>query len=109
METDALKYQEIYEKVVAFVQLETCTRKKLSVSTELLRDLGIDGDDAREFMVRFENEFNVDMSSFNGSDYFGAEGFDFFKSLKALVARGGKSPITLGRLVEAAETRSWTG
>jgi hypothetical protein len=35
---------------------------RLSSSTGIARDLGVDGDDAIEFMLRFQDLFNFDLS-----------------------------------------------
>lgn len=108
MTTDVQKNQDIYERVISFVKAETRTRKELTLSTDILRDLGVDGDDARELMARFGSEFSVDMSSFNSIDYFGAEGFGLLQFLGSVIGRRGKSPIMLGHLVRVAESRTWT-
>jgi hypothetical protein len=42
--------------------------------TRLFEDLGITGADAIEFLIAFGKHFDVDISKFNASDYFNAEG-----------------------------------
>ncbi|PXX41537.1 DUF1493 family protein [Undibacterium pigrum] len=47
--------------------------QNLSDDTSLFHDLGMDGDDALEFMQEFSRRFHVDLAQFVHSDYFGAE------------------------------------
>ena len=46
----------------------------ISIKSDLLKDLGIDGDDAVELIVKFGKKFDVDIQKFNYQDYFGLEG-----------------------------------
>lgn len=47
--------------------------QNLRDGTSLFHDLGMDGDDALEFMQEFARRFHVDLAQFVHSDYFGAE------------------------------------
>jgi len=98
----------LHERIRSFISTETRTRKKLSSSTDLALNLGVDGDDALQFMSRFAAAFGVDMSTFNADDYFGAEGFDLIKFVRSrFVGRRGRSSITIAVLVEAAKAHRW--
>lgn len=45
----------------------------ISNETRIEDDLGITGDDAIEFMEEFQNEFNVDLNTFEFDKHFGPE------------------------------------
>jgi hypothetical protein len=64
----------------------------------LSKDLGIDGDDAAEFLLEYRNALGVDLDSFKYDEYFGPEGtatpftilkwlFGGFKNEKKLTIR----------------------
>lgn len=85
----------------------------ISSKTRLYEDLKIDGDDAVDFFIAFEKEFNVDISNFNLGKYFNGEGFDpvgitkLFKLItgrKETPAVGKKTSINLGHLIKSIET-----
>ena len=96
------------EELLGFVREETATRRPLALTTDLAKDLGIDGDDAMEFIRCFQARFNVDMSEFDFAAYFGAEGFDLVRLVVSCAAGGGsKAPITIGLLLRAAKNRRW--
>ena len=87
------------------VQLE-----RLTPSTRLLHDLGIDGDDAVEILMEFEERFHVDLSSFSFGDHFGSELDAGPRWVVRKLLGGdevGKLPITLQDLVDAANRGRW--
>jgi hypothetical protein len=102
--------QEIFEKVCAFVAEHRSVKKgELTEQTELLK-LGMDGDDAREFMEAFSDKFAVDMSEFEFSKHFGPEGFNpiyYFYCLLFSRDKLRQLPITLGDLTKAAQNKKW--
>jgi hypothetical protein len=105
-----LKFAEmaIYDRVIEFVRLETRAGAELSSETDIARDLGVDGDDAREFMIEFHRQFDVDLSKFEFDRHFGSEGFKLTAAIKSALGRGErKVPVTIGLLCVAAETRQW--
>ncbi len=55
--------------------------------SRLFSDLGLDGDDAYEFMVAFAAKYKVDLSEFHWLHYFGDEGIDPFKPVVETIAR----------------------
>ncbi|MDA8454945.1 DUF1493 family protein [Acidovorax sp. GBBC 3334] len=72
--------------------------------TDLVKDLGLTGDDAFDFMEKFASKFTVEKGDYSSSDYFGPEGlniFSFFKKDKPTM------PITLGMLFLAARSGIW--
>jgi hypothetical protein len=70
--------------------------------------LGIDGDDAFEFIDRFVAKFEIDASSYRWYFHHGEEGFNigglFFRPPYQGVDH---IPITLNILIKAVETKSW--
>lgn len=62
--------QEVLSFVANFIGAKP---DSLSVAMTLQDDLGMDGDDALEFMTSFSNNFQVDISNFIFSNYFGEE------------------------------------
>ncbi|MBR0707307.1 DUF1493 family protein [Bradyrhizobium liaoningense] len=98
---------ELLESLLSFVQTETLTRKQITPATDIAWDLGVDGDDAHEFICRFADQFNVDMSEFDFDMYFGGEGFDLIGLIKSLVGRKTKAPMTVELLFAAAKERRW--
>jgi acyl carrier protein len=95
-------------KVIAFVRRHTTASKQpLDSSTQLARDLGMDGADAYEFLDAFAREFGVDMSSFEFARYFGPEGLD--PVLLLAKKKADLRPINIGDLIEAAKSKTWPG
>jgi Protein of unknown function (DUF1493) len=72
----------------------------LTRQTNLVNDLGLDGDDADEFMAAYTKHFNVEAGDFQYSDYFGPEGFDLIGDL--IGKKPPLKPLTLGMLETAA-------
>ena len=108
--------EDVFKRVESFV-LKFRPRRKgpLSADTRLLDDLGMDADDAVEFMEAFSEEFNVDMSEFEFKRHFGPEGFappDLFYILYCWLGRifkkdlSGLIPITLKDLYQLLRLRS---
>ena len=52
-------------------------KREVTLSTTLGRDLGMDGDDAGEFMDEYFALFQIDASEFKFHNFFGDEGFTF--------------------------------
>lgn len=100
-----------FENVLQFVA-KYCSVgvDKLKPVTSLFVDLGVDGDDADEFMQAFSRQFGVDISEFNFSQHFGPEaGCNPIVSLFRSVLRHTPqvTPITIEDLVEAAQSKKW--
>ena len=80
--------------------------KDLSLSTDINRDLGIEGDDANELMPEFFQRFSVNIDNYDPYRYFVPEGFDLL-SFRRGKERQGNIPIKLGMLYLAAKTQTW--
>jgi hypothetical protein len=91
------------------VSSETATRKQhLSGNTDLEKELGVTGDDAEEFMLKFQREFDVDLSNFRFNRYFGGEGFMLIPFIKSLHGKGEvRDPLTITDLFDAASHCRW--
>ena len=66
---------EIFNDLKAFVLEEsTVDDVEINRETEIENDLGVYGDDADDFLIKFGKKFNVDISQFPAGDYFSDEG-----------------------------------
>lgn len=102
---------DVFERIKQFVYSVRWKYKQvLTQETRLYEDLKIDGDDAVDFFIAFEKEFNVDVSNFQLSKYFNGEGFDpvgFGKIFRLIIGKKEISPsdkkisINLGHLERA--------
>lgn len=103
--------QALYNRILDFVSSETTTRSQnLSGSTDIAKELGVEGDDAVEFMLKFQKEFDVDLSNFHFDRYFGSEGFNLIPFIKSLLGKGEmRDPLTVTVLFDAANHRRWPG
>ena len=79
----------------------------LTLSTSLLDDLRMDGDDAVDFLRAFSAHFGVDMSRLDFGLHFSSEGGPDLMSLLTMVGMPMHVPITLSDLVAAAESGVW--
>ncbi|PWT72117.1 MAG: hypothetical protein C5B59_16630 [Bacteroidetes bacterium] len=94
--------EENFNNLKAFVIKESSVDdEEITRETKIEDDLGVYGDDAIEFMIRYGKQFNVDLSHFMASDYFSKEGdiilpavIRFFKG-KSLTPR---KALTVGHL-----------
>jgi hypothetical protein len=84
---------------------------KLDRTSRLLRDCGLDGDDAAEFLKAYSAEFHVDLANFDFAKHFGSEaGFDPVTwAIRGLFSKGRKTltPITVTDLVLSARLGKW--
>ena len=113
----------IEEEVLQFVaERARHPASRLNPQTTLFGDLGIDGDDADEFLLAYVKRFGVDMSSYRADRHFGPEGLippNPFRWLATVwrglddvratpEARVGLRPITIQDLVASAKAAKWT-
>jgi hypothetical protein len=101
---------ELERRVMAAVADQTCCPlSQLSPQTDLFRDLGVDGEDASDLLLRLGKEFEIDLENVRFDRHFGAEGFN---PLALLLPgwwrwRRERIPVTIADLIEAARTRTW--
>ena len=88
--------EDAFEKLKAFViRHRGKYRFPLERTTTIMTNLGIDGDDAYDFIVAYGEKFQVDITNFMLSNYFNSEGFGFFT---AVTDPRPKKKLTLGDL-----------
>ncbi len=83
---------------------------KVTMATRLRHDLGMDGDDAFEFLDDFRKKFSVDMTDFPYDSYFGPESpFSYVVLYHLLFDRSKlkKRELTVRELVALTETKRW--
>jgi hypothetical protein len=106
--TDSPSDKALYDRIIEFVRSETRTRRHLSSNTDIAKDLGVDGDDASEFMLKFQQEFDVDLSYFDFDQHFGGEGFRLISAIKSAFGKGKvRAPVTISILFDSAKRRRW--
>lgn len=61
---------------------------KISPSSRLLQDLGMDGDDAVDFFISVQQRFGTDLTALQArwGDHFGPEGFSLWYGLVIVIA-----------------------
>ena len=89
-----------------------CPVEKLTLRTRLLEDLGLDGDDASEFLAAYAERFHVDLTGMQFDRHFGSEGASPLELVTALLYwlglwRIDHVPITIGDLVQSANRGAW--
>jgi acyl carrier protein len=78
----------------------------LNGDTRLQSDLGIYGEDAIEFIERFSEKFNIDISGFNVDKYFRREGFDPFYTIKRMLRiESNANELTISDLEKAINNK----
>jgi hypothetical protein len=99
----------LLEEIKNFIVAQGWERdeNKLNANTRISEDLGLEGDDADDFMQAFSKKFNVDLANFNFDEYFASEGFDPFRLLAYLIGIKKYKSITLSDLERAARNKRW--
>lgn len=102
--------QDVWNELVDFIRNYTSISPEFSISrhTTIVADIGLDGDDADEFMVAYSKRFRVDAGDFRFPDYFGPEGFDLIGAVMDVIRRKPPlKPLTIGMLELAAKMGRW--
>lgn len=101
----------LQESLIEFVSTELRVKSsRLTPQTRINHDLGVDGDDGLDFIAAFSRRFNVDISSFQASLYFGPEAAgNPFIWLWWLIAHSWPKlvPISLQDLQNAIQEGRW--
>jgi len=79
------------EVISAIAEYHSIPRRKITVHSSLMNDLGIVGDDAEDLIRMLEDRFSVDLSDVQLSRYFHGESPFAFDS---------KEELIVGQLVE---------
>ncbi len=109
METIDLNYEIInylIERINFYVGFGRRAFETLSLETRVSWDLGLDGDDASDFMQDFLDHFGVEPGDYDHYRYFKPEGTDIFVFFRSKDRRA-KTVMTLGMLYEAAKMKVW--
>ncbi|MCI3947106.1 hypothetical protein BW686_01930 [Pseudomonas syringae] len=101
---DILNY--LIERIYFYVGFSKKAFETLSLATRVSWDLGLDGDDASDFMEDFFEHFGVDPGDYDRYRYFKPEGTDIFVLFRSKDRRA-KTAMTLGMLYEAAQMKVW--
>ncbi|MBW1657933.1 DUF1493 family protein [Flavobacterium quisquiliarum] len=89
-------------KLYQFLKEETGkTITDTSPNWKIEKDLGIYGDEAEEFITRFSNKFNVDISDFDFVAYFNSETDVISLLISRLFYKKEKKELTINDLREA--------
>ncbi|KWS81954.1 DUF1493 family protein [Pseudomonas syringae] len=96
----------LVERIYFYVGFGRKAFETLSLATKVSRDLGLDGDDASDFMEDFFEHFGVDRGDYDHYRYFKPEGTDIFVFFRSKDRRA-KTVLTLGMLYKAAQMKAW--
>ena len=109
---------DTFERVATLVARETGVRRsRISLATLIEDDLGCTGFDASDLMNAFARDFHVDMAEFCFDRHFNPElpatPWSLIRGLVIWAATRGRGtpspdPVTVARLVGAAEHGRWT-
>jgi acyl carrier protein len=98
---------DIFEKLKNFVIKESYVEDEvITTETKIADDLGVNGDDAVEFLIAYGKEFDVDVSKFMAADYFSPEGSGFISLIKSFLRiedDSTKKHLTVGHLLKGIE------
>jgi len=86
-------------------EMHLVPREKVRLETRLSADLGMEGDDAREFMEEFFHRFSVNRGDFRTDEHFGPEAG--WSPLFFLLRRRGLRDVRVSQLVEAIRRGRW--
>jgi len=107
----AQAHVELNDALVDFlIQELRVSATRLTPTTTLGRDLGVDGDDGVELIQAYGRRFDVDLSDFRPSQHFGAEAAaNPLIWVWWLLSRNWPKliPITLGDLESSRQARRW--
>ena len=101
--------QQFEEEIIQFVKSCVGEETTLTQDTRIIEDLGIDGDDAGEFMTAFAEKFQIEWNEFQWHDYFDSEWWLSItgKPFKKMLGwkYHAKKDLTIRDLIHAAEQR----
>ena len=100
----------ICQDLVNFIVIKTGFSNPTTISsqTTINYDIGLDGDDADEFMEAYFDHFMVECGNYDWSRYFGEEGFNPISVLIEILKRKPvPKPLSFGMLKLAAKMGKW--
>lgn len=85
---------DLVKRLFLFVKSEArVDDEEISMDTRLEDDLGVYGDDAVDFIVKYSETFNVDVAGFNIKDFFSPEHDFLYKLL--FMRSSSRRPLTV--------------
>jgi hypothetical protein len=102
-------HPDLAGRIMEIIADETrCHPSRLRLETDLW-DIGVDGDDARDLLLRLSEEFEINLENMQFHRHFGPEGTNLFAVLLPGWWRWRREriPVRIADLVEAAHTRTW--
>lgn len=109
MDRNDLNYEVLdylVERIYFYVGFSRKAFETLCLATRVSEDLGLDGDDASDFMEEFFEQFGAALGDYDHYRYFKPEGTDIFVFLRSKDRRA-KTVMTLGMLYNAAQVKAW--
>ena len=110
------RMDSLESRIIKFVAEFTGADSPVTLSTTLLGDLGVAGDDGDELLAAFGEQFGVDMSRCDPQGYFGTEGLPpwfpivwllYFLRRGSPEQRARLMPIRVSDLVSSARSGAW--
>ena len=109
MTVDPIIDQALFKRLAQLIQRTAgFAEEKVSLDTDIRKDVGLWGDDAYNFMTAFMNEFGVDMTGFVFQDFFEGEGMVANLIGSVLGMQRKHKPLTVAVLVDVAQWKHWT-
>ncbi|POD77604.1 hypothetical protein BKM17_09870 [Pseudomonas syringae group genomosp. 3] len=109
MDNNVLNYEIInylIERINFYVGFGRKAFETLSLATRVSWDLGLDGDDASDFMEDFFEHFGIALGDYDHYLYFKPEGTDIFVFFRSKDRRA-KTVMTLGISYDAVQIKVW--
>ena len=105
-----MKFETLQELIVLVAEQTGVSPSRITATTRIGEDLGVDGDDASDLLTAFASRFHVDLAGFQFARHFCPEaGWSLFYALYYLfTGRGRGEPVTVGQLADAAERGVWS-
>ena len=105
-----MKSEKLQEVIVLVAEQTGVSPSRITATTRIGEDLGVDGDDASDLLTAFASRFHVDLAGFQFARHFGPEaGWSPLYALYCrFTGRGRTEPVTVGQLAEAAERGVWS-
>ncbi|HEY0599657.1 DUF1493 family protein [Brevundimonas sp.] len=99
---------DAHAAVLTFIEDFWRWREPLAADDDLFDVLGIEGDDAGEFIDAFAARFDVDVTAYRWYFHHAEEGWNYGALVfRPPYRRVGRIPITLAVLTEAVRTKHW--
>ncbi|MGD9859229.1 DUF1493 family protein [Marinobacterium iners] len=100
------------KRIILFLSKSLSVKEEdINLGSRIFHDLGVDGDDAKELMDNYANEFNVSLDGFNFNQCFGPENsismIELFLSFFKRIDQENIKELRVEDLIDAAESGSF--